>query len=144
MKIINFGSLNIDHVYQVDHIVRSDETIRAKKTNFFPGGKGLNQSIAIARSGADVYHAGCVGMTDGAYLLNMLDKNGVNTSLIRKKEVPTGNAIIQVTPDGTKSIIVCGGANQTITDDQIGPPCGATGSTRGGALRLTLRRLLTI
>ena len=119
MKIINFGSLNIDHVYQVDHIVRSDETIRAKKTNFFPGGKGLNQSIAIARSGADVYHAGCVGMTDGAYLLNMLDKNGVNTSLIRKKEVPTGNAIIQVTPDGTKSIIVCGGANQTITDDQI-------------------------
>ena len=94
MKIINFGSLNIDHVYQVDHIVRSDETIRAKKTNFFPGGKGLNQSIAIARSGADVYHAGCVGMTDGAYLLNMLDKNSVNTSLIRKKEVPTGNAII--------------------------------------------------
>ena len=78
MKIINFGSLNIDHVYQVDHIVRPDETVRARKTNFFPGGKGLNQSIAIARSGADVYHAGCVGMTDGAYLLNMLDKNGVN------------------------------------------------------------------
>lgn len=119
MKIINFGSLNIDHVYQVDNIVRPEETVRAKKTSFFPGGKGLNQSIAIARSGADVFHAGCVGMSDGAYLLNILDKNGVNTSLIRKKEVPTGSATIQVTPDGTKSIIVCGGANQTITPDQI-------------------------
>lgn len=119
LKIINFGSLNIDHVYQVDHTVRPEETVRAKKTSFFPGGKGLNQSIAIARSGADVYHAGCVGMNDGMYLLNILDKNGVNTSLVRKKEIPTGSAIIQVTPEGTKSIIVCGGANQTITPDQI-------------------------
>ena len=119
LNIINFGSLNIDHVYQVDHTVRPEETVRAKKTSFFPGGKGLNQSIAIARSGADVYHAGCVGMNDGMYLLNILDKNGVNTSLVRKKEIPTGSAIIQVTPEGTKSIIVCGGANQTITPDQI-------------------------
>ena len=119
MKIINFGSLNIDHVYPVEHIVRPEETLRAKKANYFPGGKGLNQSIAIARAGADVYHAGCVGMNDGAYLLNILEKNGVNTSLIRKKEIPTGNAFIQVTPEGNKSIIVCGGANLSITDDQI-------------------------
>ena len=54
MKIINFGSLNIDYVYTVDHIVRPEETVRAEKSSFFPGGKGLNQSIAIARSGANV------------------------------------------------------------------------------------------
>ena len=48
MKIINFGSLNIDYVYTVDHIVRPEETVRAEKSSFFPGGKGLNQSIAIA------------------------------------------------------------------------------------------------
>lgn len=119
MKIINFGSLNIDHVYPVEHIVRPEETLRAKKANYFPGGKGLNQSIAIARAGADVYHAGCVGMNDGGYLLNILEKNGVNTSLIRKKEMPTGNAFIQVTPEGNKSIIVCGGANLSVTEDQI-------------------------
>lgn len=119
MKIINFGSLNIDHVYPVEHIVRPEETLRAKKANYFPGGKGLNQSVAIARAGADVYHAGCVGMNDGGYLLNILEKNGVNTSLIRKKEMPTGNSFIQVTPEGNKSIIVCGGANLSITDDQI-------------------------
>ena len=119
MKIINFGSLNIDHVYPVPHIVRPEETVRAKKATFFPGGKGLNQSIAIARSGADVVHAGCIGMSDGSCLLNVLDKNGVNTSLVRKKEIPTGSAFIQVTPEGSKSIIVCGGANMSITSDQI-------------------------
>ena len=54
MKIINFGSLNIDHVYPVDHIVRPEETLRAQKANHFPGGKGLNQSIAIARAGANM------------------------------------------------------------------------------------------
>ncbi len=119
MKIVNFGSLNIDRVYSVEHIARPEETLRATKANFFPGGKGLNQSIAIARAGGEVYHAGCVGMNDGGLLLNILEKNGVNTSLIRKKEIPTGNAFIQVTPEGNKSIIVCGGANLSINDDQI-------------------------
>ena len=119
MKIVNFGSLNIDYVYTVEHVVRPEETVRAEKSSFFPGGKGLNQSIAIARSGANVYHAGCVGMDDGSYLLDILDKNGVNTSLIRKKEESTGKAFIQVTPEGTKSIIVCGGANLTVTEEHI-------------------------
>ncbi len=119
MKIINFGSLNIDHVYPVEHIVRPEETLRAAKANYFPGGKGLNQSIAVARAGGEIFHAGCVGMNDGGYLLNILEKNGVNTTLIRKKELPTGNAFIQVTPEGNKSIIVCGGANLSVTEDQI-------------------------
>lgn len=119
MKIINFGSINIDHVYPVEHLVRPDETLRAKKATYFPGGKGLNQSIAIARAGADVYHAGCVGINDGDYLLNILEKNGVNISLIRKKEIPTGSASIQVTPEGNRGIIICGGANVSITNDQI-------------------------
>lgn len=119
LKVINFGSLNIDHVYHVEHIVRPEETLRTNKTLFFAGGKGLNQSIAISRAGANVIHAGCVGMNDGNYLLNVLEKSGVNTSLIRKKETNTGAAYIQVTPEGTRSIIEYGGANLTITSDHI-------------------------
>ena len=52
MKILNFGSLNIDKVYQVDNFVRPGETISSKNLNFFCGGKGLNQSIALAKAGA--------------------------------------------------------------------------------------------
>lgn len=119
MKVINFGSLNIDHIYQVDHVVNPEETLSVSKAYHYAGGKGLNQSIAISRSGGTVMHCGCVGMGDGGYLLDILDKNGVNTSLVRKKEANTGTAFIQVTADGTRSIIECGGANLTMTDDHI-------------------------
>lgn len=61
MKILNLGSCNIDYVYHVEHIVRPGETVAIRSMEQFPGGKGLNQSIALARAGAKVYHAGCIG-----------------------------------------------------------------------------------
>ena len=66
MKVLNFGSLNIDHTYRLDHIVRPGETACAKSLEIFPGGKGLNQSIALAKAGVDVYHAGMIGQ-DGVF-----------------------------------------------------------------------------
>ena len=64
MKILDFGSCNIDYVYDVEHIVQPGETLVAEKLSKFPGGKGLNQSIAIAKAGAAVYFAGCIGEDD--------------------------------------------------------------------------------
>ena len=61
MKILNFGSLNLDKVYKVAHFVREGETISAQEQNQFLGGKGLNQSVALARAGIFVEHAGAVG-----------------------------------------------------------------------------------
>lgn len=63
MQVLNFGSLNIDYVYSVSHFVRPGETISALNRETFCGGKGLNQSIALAR--AETYHAGAVGRIDG-------------------------------------------------------------------------------
>lgn len=118
MKILNFGSLNIDHVYQVGHIVREGETIRAKELRHFAGGKGLNQSIALARAGAQVFHAGCVG-EDGDHLCGLLRENGVDTRYIKTVNTPTGNAVIQVDGHGQNSIVVYGGANHEIGREQI-------------------------
>ena len=67
MKIVNYGSINLDHVYQVDHILQPGETLLAREQNLFCGGKGLNQSIALAKAGAEVFHAGVVG-EDGEIL----------------------------------------------------------------------------
>lgn len=50
MKILNFGSLNIDNVYTVEEFVRPGESVTAKSHTVFAGGKGLNQSIAAARA----------------------------------------------------------------------------------------------
>ena len=114
----NFGSLNLDYVYNVDHFVRAGETISSSLLNTFCGGKGLNQSIALARAGAKVYHAGAVG-NDGGALVKVLEDNNVDTSLIRIVDLPTGHAIIQRDPDGQNCILLFGGANQSITDSHI-------------------------
>ena len=61
MKLLNFGSCNIDYVYLMDHIVQTGEAESVGEMRIFPGGKGLNQSIAVSRAGATVYHAGTIG-----------------------------------------------------------------------------------
>lgn len=117
-KILSLGSLNIDYVYRVDSIVRPGETISCAGMAKFCGGKGLNQSIALARAGAHVCHAGKIG-GDGDMLLEQLKKNGVDTSCIVVSQSPTGHAIIQVDQNGQNSIVILAGANGDISEDDI-------------------------
>lgn len=116
MKILVFGSLNIDHVYQVHHFVQPGETLASDGLQLFCGGKGMNQSIAFARFGALVWHAGAVGKQDSQMLLRELEEAGVHTELLLKKDAPSGHAIIQKTPEGENSILLYGGANQMVTE----------------------------
>lgn len=114
MKIYNLGSLNIDYVYRVDHFVRAGETLSSANMEVFPGGKGLNQSIALARAGAEVIHGGVIGK-DGAFLEELLTENGV-ISRIETKTNPTGHAIIQVDAAGQNCILLYGGTNQMVDE----------------------------
>lgn len=119
MKLLNLGSINIDYVYKVEHFAQKGETISSEYLNVFSGGKGLNQSIALARAGEQVYHAGAVG-NEGGFLLEILNQAGVNTSFIAvQDEVPTGHAIIQNNSEGDNCIILFGGANQKIGKEQV-------------------------
>ena len=113
-RILNFGSLNIDHVYRVPHFVQPKETLSSLDYRRFAGGKGFNQSIALARAGAAVSHAGCIG-PDGLWLRDMLTAAGADVTHLKVVETPTGHAIINVAPDGQNSIVLYGGANQTVT-----------------------------
>lgn len=110
MKILNFGSLNLDYVYSVDHFVAEGETLASTVLKIFSGGKGLNQSVALARAGADTYHAGCIG-AEGGMLTDMLQSAGVDTAFVKTVDSPTGHAIIQVDPNGRNCILLFGGAN---------------------------------
>jgi ribokinase len=119
MKVINFGSLNFDHFYEVEHFVRPGETITSEKYHLCCGGKGLNQSIALAHAGAKVFHAGKVGR-DGKSLISCLKTAGVNTAYVEVAESePSGHAIIQVDKNGQNSIIIHGGANQDIQKEDV-------------------------
>lgn len=119
MKVLVFGSLNLDYVYKVNHFVQPGETLSSDEMNIFCGGKGLNQSVAFANSGMETWHAGAIGNSGAECLLEMLKKAGVHTELIQKKEIPNGHAIIQTTPDGENNIILYGGANQKITKEDV-------------------------
>ncbi len=118
MKIINFGSLGNDFVYDVEHFVRPGETLSARAFETYPGGKGLNQSIALAKAGAEVMHVGLIGQ-DGLHLKQLLKENGVNTDLIKQIDQPSGHAIIQRNPQGENNIIIHSGANYQFDLDLI-------------------------
>lgn len=118
MKVLNFGSLNLDHVYRVDHMVSPGETLASAELNVFCGGKGLNQSIALAKAGAAVYHAGCIG-EDGEVLRKTLTEEGVQTDYLKTLPGKTGHAIIQVDQTGQNCILLYGGANRAMTESYI-------------------------
>ena len=115
MKILNFGSLNLDLVYQMPHVVRAGETLSSTGFSRNVGGKGLNQSVALAKAGAEIYHAGLVG-EDGEMLRAFLADNGVDTRFVRTIDQPSGHAVIQVVPEGNNCIFLYGGANQCVTE----------------------------
>lgn len=118
MKILNFGSCNVDHVYTVDHIVAPGETIKTINSSVFAGGKGLNQSIALAKAGAEVYHAGCIG-TDGQFLADVLKDVGADVSFLKTVDEGNSRAIIQVTREGENAIFLVPGSNYMVTEEQI-------------------------
>lgn len=118
MAILNLGSLNIDRVFRVPRIVGPGETIASHSLRVFAGGKGANQSVALAHAGAQVVHAGKIGL-DGRWLLDKLRQSGVDASAVVEGDSPTGQAIIQVDDAGQNAIVVLGGANAEITEGDV-------------------------
>lgn len=110
LKVLCFGSLNIDKVYDVEEFVKEGQTISSLSFNVYPGGKGLNQSIALARSGLDVFHAGIIGSSDAKLIFETLKESNVDARFIKVLDVESGHAMIQRKTDGQNCIIVHGGA----------------------------------
>ena len=118
-KLVNLGSLCVDNVYRVANITGPGETVASVSHEVFPGGKGLNQSIAAARAGAAVEHFGCIG-SDGLWLREALLAEGVGVVGLRVVDTPSGHAVIQVNDVGENAIVIAGGANRVLTHDDVG------------------------
>lgn len=117
-RILTIGSINLDEVFTVPHFIRPGETMACKTYERFVGGKGNNQSTALVRAGAEVHHAGKVGQ-DGLFAVDLLRESGVDTSRVLTSDIPTGRALIQVDPSGQNCIILFGGANRGITEQDV-------------------------
>lgn len=118
MRFLTYGSTNIDLIFTVDHILAAGETLQSTSLTKSAGGKGANQSTALAKAGAAVFHAGKIG-SDGLFLLDLLQSWGVDTRYVRTYDGATGQALIQVDRTGQNAIILYGGGNKAITVDEI-------------------------
>lgn len=114
-RIITLGSLNLDFTYQLPKPLEVGETLSSLSYRCGAGGKGANQSIAAARAGAEVYHAGRIGH-DGALLRRTLADSGVKLDFLEEVETPTGHAVVLINDAGDNSIVLYGGANRTIDE----------------------------
>jgi ribokinase len=123
MTIYNLGSINIDHIYGLPHLVTPGETIAASSYDTALGGKGANQSIAIAKAGGSVFHAGMIHRDDEKWL-KPLHAAGVNTDAVLRGDIPTGHAIVAVDNEsehqGENQIILAPLSNQALPSTLIG------------------------
>jgi len=118
MRVLNIGSLNLDYVYSVDHIILPGETQATSTRSVFLGGKGINQSIALAKAGVEVYHGGLIGI-GGQPFLDACQEYGVHADYIRQLDAMDGHTIIQVDRNGQNSILLFGGTNQMLTTEFV-------------------------
>lgn len=108
--VVVVGSANVDLVLPVQRIPRPGETVLASGLTRGPGGKGANQAVASARAGAATAFVAALGADDGGALLRDA-LAGVDLSLVRTVDAPTGTAIITVDADGENAITVAPSAN---------------------------------
>ena len=120
-KVVVLGSINVDTTYHVERFPQPGETISAKSKSSAPGGKGANQAVAAARSGAKTAFIGAVGSdSEGQYMLEALKDNEIDTHHITvDKYHGTGTAAITLDAEGQNDIMIYGGANQAMTPDMV-------------------------
>ena len=112
-----FGSINLDLIGGVERLPKPGETVPGHGFATAPGGKGANQALAAARAGAAVRMVGAVGRDAFAgEALALLRAGGVDLSLVREVDGPTGVALILVDRAGENVIAVIPGANGTVSD----------------------------
>ena len=118
MRIVDIGAMFIDYTYDVKEFVQAGQTIQSLGRSMNAGGKGLNQSIALGRAGADVSLVGIIG-EEGAFLHDLVAEAGVDTRWVRVADVPNGHTIIQRNAQGENCIILSGGASLTFENSFV-------------------------
>lgn len=114
--VVVVGSANLDVVVHAARHPLPGETLLGRDLAEFPGGKGLNQAVAAARSGARVALIGALGDDPaGAVLREVLHTDAIDDHHVTTVAFPTGRALIVVADDGENTIVVAPGANATVT-----------------------------
>lgn len=120
-KILVLGNSNVDFVFRIPRFHHPGETILAESLVTFFGGKGANQAITAKRLGKNVHFITKVGNDlYGKSYRHYLIENGLDQKLILEdKKLPTGMAVIELTPKGENRIIAFLGANASLSVNDL-------------------------
>jgi ribokinase len=120
-RILAMGMSNTDLVCRTPRLPSAGETIAGSSFDTFAGGKGANQAVAAARSGATVMFAGAVGDDEyGRERRLDLETAGIDTSALQTiSGVRSGIAIIIVDDSGENQIVTVAGANGAVEEDRL-------------------------
>lgn len=119
MPIFNLGSINIDHIYRLPHLPQPSETLLAEDYLCCLGGKGANQSLALALAGAKVVHIGRMNARDRSFVKPLINAN-VSLKHVSDCDSPTASAVVMVdSTSGENQIVINPGANLKISEIQI-------------------------
>jgi len=120
-KILVLGNSNVDFILKIPRFHYSGETILAENRVTAFGGKGANQAITAKRLGGNVLFMTKLGNDlYGKSYREYLVKNGLDQKLILEdKKLPTGMAVIELTPEGENRIIASLGANGSLSEKDL-------------------------
>lgn len=118
MRILNYGSLYAEYIYHVDHLPSPDHEAKVLSVELKPGGRGFLQSVALARAGALVYHAGIVGK-GGAFLPELLRKFNADADRVTEDSASGSHVIIEKDKSGASIRAVSPGVNLSISSQKI-------------------------
>ncbi|RJT42909.1 ribokinase [Rahnella woolbedingensis] len=120
-KLVVLGSINADHILNINHFPQPGETVIGKQYTVAFGGKGANQAVAAGRSGADISFIACVGDDDiGERVRKQLASDHIDTQPIEAiKDTTTGVALIFVNAEGENVIGIDAGANKAVTPEYL-------------------------
>lgn len=121
VQVVFVGSANFDMVVNVQRLPKVGESMAATNLRFFPGGKGANQAVAVARLGGKTAFVGAVGNDIvGSFLVQGLENNGIDTRWVKRDpHRSTGCACIMLFPDGNNCIVVDPAANMALTVSDV-------------------------
>ena len=121
VHVVVVGSTNFDFVVRAERLPKEGESLLVEGLQFFPGGKGANQAVGVARMGAKASFLSCLGEdVIGDFLIRNLESSGIDTAWIKRTpHRSTGCAFIMLFPNGNNCITVDPAANLELTPADV-------------------------
>lgn len=115
LRLAVSGNASIDEYYRVEKIPGADEAQEVIENFWKYGGAATNVAVASAKLGCYTRYIGLIGMDHyGDSIVEELQRNGVDTTYVKRLHLPTGRVIIILDTSGRRAMLAIRGANKEL------------------------------